>query len=717
MEREDVKRVLHLLNLHSQGLEQALELYRGGDAEGALRACGAVLRKRIAALPETIRPADADERERAELLLENRLSLLGTEPKYLGDPIDWCYYPDGDMQWQSHLGYIYWSNSLLAAHAATGEARFLEKWGAIQREFLRDHPYGTEDLTYSVRLPVSRNEFLPVYGGEGFCPGYIGGSWIALACASRVTVWLEGMQYLASRGLLEDDLMWALLECLMTDHLHVLMDAPRRGTPNQYISCAGALLKLGVLFWEFSEATAAYFVGMSRVEAATALCVLPDGSDLEQSFNYNTGYPARLAAIRDECGLKDNPRMQALEGRGEARCAFLAAMAGPGGRYPDLAKTHAREDMRPTLEKQLADFPGAREARMYLDALEGRPSDAPLWTDCPYGGYSVMRTGWGGQDSYFFFKYSRYSPGHKHEDTNSVVLSALGRQLLVDPGNYNYSDDPSLQSLHAFFFGSVGHNTADLDGLSQRRMAREADFKVDERWPERADNGTEREKVASILRLHETPCEGVRYHSARFDAVSGVYADGWQRRTGEAVFEGPVTAGRHERTVVFLRPEAWLIADRIVPEDMGDHSVTLRWHLGPDFTPDDVRWGENGFVTTASGGNLGLWSYGPAAPETASWYGSETPFRGWYVVEYGEKVPAVDTEFVFRGTGEQTVLTLLVPLRQGETPDVTGGVESLRAKLPTGELQATASDGRLEILWDGTVLRVENGTVTEEPRT
>ena len=713
MEREMTERYLRLLNLHSSGLETALERARAGDAEGALRICGDVFRRRIAGLGQKILPAGKETMERADLLLGNRLSLLGTAPQFLGDPIDWCFYPDGDMQWQSHLGYIYWSNDLLAAHAATGDTRYTEKWKAIQTAFLRDHAYGTEDLSYSVRLPVSQNEFLPVYGGEGFCPGYIGGSWISLACASRVSVWLEGMQYLAARDLLEDGILWPVLECLMTDHLHVLMDAPRRGTPNQYISCAGALLRLGTLFWEFSEATAAYFVGMSRVEAATALCVFPDGSDSEQSLNYNTGYPARLATIRDECGLENNPRMRTLVNRGEARCEFLAAMVGPRGRFPDLAKTHAKEDMRPGLEKMLGDYPGARSARAYLDALEGKPSDAPLWADYPYGGYSVMRTGWADEDAYLFFKYSRYSPGHKHEDACGIVLTALGRQLLVDTGNYNYSDDPSMRPIHTYLYSSAGHNTADLDGLSQRRMAMEGGFKVDERWPERADNETEREKVASILRLHETPCEGVRYHSECFDAVQGVYADGWQKRTGESTFEGSVLCGRHERTVIFLRPGAWLIADRVIPEDGNTHDLNLHWHLGPDFRPEDVHWHENGFVTAADGGNLGLWSYGGSAPGIRSWYGSEDPFRGWYTVGYGEKVPAVDAEYTFRGRGTQTVLTLLVPLAPGDAPEVTGDAGTIRASLPGGEMAAQAGDGTLTVFWNGAVLRIGEGRAEE----
>ena len=224
----DAKRFLSLIDLHSRGLEDALALHLAGDDEAAANAVIDVLKQRLSAIPHGISPADKKTMDGADALLENRLSLLQTKLHDIGDPIDWVLCPDGDQQWQSHLGYLYFPKMLLSAHAATGKLCYIEKWTDIHRQFLKNHPLGTTDLSYSKHLPVYENEYLPVYGGEGFCPDYIGGSWISLACESRTASWTEELAYLTKHGLIENNLLGEMILSLMTDHLHVLMNAPLR---------------------------------------------------------------------------------------------------------------------------------------------------------------------------------------------------------------------------------------------------------------------------------------------------------------------------------------------------------------------------------------------------------------------------------------------------------------------------------------------------------
>jgi hypothetical protein len=56
------------------------------------------------------------------------------------------------------------------------------------------------------------------------------------------------------------------------------------------------------------------------------------------------------------------------------------------------------------------------------------------------------------------------SGGHSHSDTLSIVASAAGEELLIDPGTYTYVGDSPWRNR---FRGSAAHNTLRIDGRDQ----------------------------------------------------------------------------------------------------------------------------------------------------------------------------------------------------------------------------------------------------------
>ena len=710
----DAKRFLSLIDLHSRGLEDVLSLHLAGDDCAAAAAYAKILKARLSALDPGILPKTGsdyvpegmDLLQAADAMTENRISLLQTRPHHIGDPIDWVLCPDGDRQWQSHLGYMHYPRVLLAAHAETGDTRYTEKWKDIHRQFLKNHPLGTPDLTYSRHVPVYENEYLPVYGGEGFCPEYIGGSWISLACASRVNAWLPSLGYMVKHDLIEDELLLDMTASLMTDHLHVLLNAPRRGTPNQFLSCAGSLVQLSVQFWEFFEAASAYFVGMSRLETAFRLCVLPDGTDLEQSPNYNSGLPREFREIEKNCALGNNRRMQALRAKAALRCDYLALITDPTGAMPDIAKAHAKDGALSLLEGFCSTYPEADALVQRTENLKtGKLPALPLYHDFPYGGISVMRGGWDERAAFLLTKYSRYSPGHKHEDANSIVLTALGRRMLVDSGNFNYANDPESRVINGYFYHSAAHNTLTVDALSQRRLSMETGFKVDERIPESTTNDAEYEKVRAIEALSEVPCPGYRYHSADFDAVQSFYADGYQKLAGEGEYSGEILPGIHRRTTVYIRRAGvFAVLDMFLPEDEAEHTAALQWNFGPDYRAEDFCFGQNCISTKTDGANLSLWCAGNRALTWTHGYGETAPRRGWYVLDYGMMVPAMDVSVSVKGAGKTAFLTLLYP-HMGETDAVFEETASgVKLTLPAGVLTVEKSADGCGISFGGKTL-------------
>ncbi|WP_135549455.1 heparinase II/III family protein [Paenibacillus cymbidii] len=122
-----------LIDLTSAGLEEVNMLARRKQWKEAMAAYVAILGRRLKQTRLTPLPDNPRYREDAELLLDNRISLLNSPLVAIGDPIDWLLAPGGDKQWQSHLGYMYFPNCLVQAYQATGETRYRDKWLAIMR--------------------------------------------------------------------------------------------------------------------------------------------------------------------------------------------------------------------------------------------------------------------------------------------------------------------------------------------------------------------------------------------------------------------------------------------------------------------------------------------------------------------------------------------------------------------------------------------------------
>ena len=158
------------------------------------------------------------------------------------------------------------------------------------------------------------------------------------------------------------------------------------------------------------------------------------------------------------------------------------------------------------------------------------------------------------------------------------------------------------------------------------------------------------------FRLHEQPCPGVRYHSERFDFVQGFYMDGY----------GNLEAG-FERNVIYVRGIAFLVVDKIEVQDSRMHVFTQHWHFGKEYQREHFRLSESQVETMEPAGpNLWCHSFSKEPLTAKLYYGEKNPYRGWYVIDYNDMVPAAEVEYSWQGKGNQTVVTLLYPHRGAE---------------------------------------------------
>lgn len=644
---EAAKELFRHIDLFSTGLEQVRAYVVQRRYDRALQAYRVYLKAKLRNMQLSDLPRQGLENHAcsmeqvvrdADELLHNRISLLNSPLVDIGDPIDWYNSPAGDKAWQSHLIYMYFPNCLVHAYLHTGNKAYRDKWCSIALDFISNHPRGVEGLEYDPTRPMYLHEGDFGCGGEGRLPDYPGGSWIALACALRVKYWLMSLKIWLEFDDFPDSVWISLLIDIASDHAYVLTTNPRHHVPNQFLYGAAALIEIGIVMSEFRTAPACYLIGMQRLENAVRESVLPDGTDLEQAFNYNAVLPRHFHSVLRLYGDRRAPRIGQLLGTVKKRCEFLAFITDPLGQWPDVATTHSSFDSLALL-MEWADAYELPTIGRVIQAVNGQAGEPPPFTslEFPYGGYYVMRSGWSRDALYMLFKASRLGTGHMQEDCNSFTLTAFGRNMLVDSGNYNYSLDEASEKINAYFLSSLSHNTVSVDGKGQRRQ------------------DLLRQLRNSPRPSHRPEPLNNRWHSSpHFDLAEGTYDDGYG---SEAI---PV---KHERQIVFVKEAGiWIVTDRLHAD--GKHAYTLAWQFSPDFSADRIRVDkeQNRICTNdAQGPNFSLHTSSPALHRYELKYGEQEPFAGWYASEYNEMRPSADLLIQWEGSGGQLAVSVLSP--------------------------------------------------------
>lgn len=686
---KDAAQFFEQINLYSKGFEEIRALVEQENYPLALREYRNLLKERIGKphgeFPIQYRYDGVDD------LLENKLSLLNSPLIDLGEPIDWLLCPGGDKQWQSHLGYFYFNFYLLEAYERTGEKKYLDKWMDIFNDFLEHHRWGAKGLEYDVSIPVYVNEKGYKHGGEGRTPGYLGGSWIGLAAASRIDHWILALQHVIDVEDVPDILIANIIYSLATDHVYVVLNNERRYTPNQFVHCAFALIHFGRVFNEFKIAPACYFVGMERLEEALDICVLPDGTDPEQSFGYNGSLVPRIQEIVSLFDGIHNKRVEKLRQKAEQRCLFLASLINPLWAHPAVAKNgnYLEENKKnPNLMKQIKErqkqFP-VKQVEEIINACEGKGECSFNSVAFPYGGYYAFRSGWQEKDNYLFFKNSRYGMGHSHEDCNSITLTAFGQNLLVDCGNYNYSDDPSSKKANDYFFSTMAHNSVCVNGLSQDRkgaVAKNRDM-VTEDWRDCE------EYFDHLFSLRER--ENTRYELGEIlQFAEGYYKDGYGKEMFDAI---------HHRQVFSFDNQCYVVVDRL----SGGTSYELNWNLSESC--HDTAFSDNLLTTRSGDVTLDILHLGaPLSCEISK--GSEEPFAGWFCYGYDMKKP---TDHVSLKWEKEGLLVSVIMPYETKKPDV-----QIEQNDETICFTVTADTVKAECAFDKTKSRV---TVEKEDKT
>ncbi len=524
---------------------------------------------------------------------------------FVGERINWQANklpptePAFTREWTYGLNRFPDWNALGDAYWRTGDEKYAKEWIAQMRSWIEDNPLprystGNETLTWRTIEAGIRTS----------------GTWPDALC-----------RFLGSPSLTADDLVTFLKSWI--EHARHLMritvEHPEHEGNWVTMECNG-LGHLGILLPECRDAALWRKTAIDRLSAELDRQVYPDGAQKELTTGYHQ------VSLRNFVGLLRLAHLNAVDMPPqyqrllERMYDYNLRVMTPEGFLPPL------NDAGPTaVMESLREGAGLFGREDFLWAatrgVEGRRPEATS-VALPYAGWYVMRSGWGTEDKYLHFEAGPYGIGHQHEDKLTLFIWALGRTLLTEGGVYSY--DQSKWRRHVL--GTWSHNTIIVDGQEQHRRG--------------------------LKETYETaaPCRNLWVTTPEFDAADGAYDRGY----------GPKHEVKmvHHRTVVFVKPDYWVVVDRL--EGAGKHDYDILWHLDSNDADRDPETGA-AWGTEPRAANLQVTPAPNPALTLEIVKGREDPVLGWGLVARRQPRPCLD--YKVRAEGPVTLAWALTPFR------------------------------------------------------
>jgi hypothetical protein len=264
-----------------------------------------------------------------------------------------------------------------------------------------------------------------------------------------------------------------------------------------------------------------------------------------------------------------------------------------------------------------------------------------------------MRSGWEPDARWLWFDGGPFGYGHQHEDKLEIMVEAYGKAFLVDPGNFTYE----RSKWRSYFIDSLSHNVVLVDGQPQRRRGRpRSEYVVKEPLPHVWESGAKSD-----------------YVEATFDEDFG----------------GDVKRGvRHTRAVLFVKPDFWVVLDRLAADDGKEHTYDALFHFDCPVTAEGVR------LVTQNGDEPNLTVAARPDPGVSLKIvkGQQEPVQGW-LVEPGIASVRPAPVGVYTARGKTThLLYVLAPAAKG-AKDPVRSVEGLGGD--PAAARVTMTDGRV----------------------
>jgi hypothetical protein len=627
------------LDLKRPGLEAVSAALTKGDRVAARSALASYFRQRTRPLyyvapgekanPKPVKPDVA----RAERALLHQFESI-RYPHTFGPTIDWHfdkttepgskYAPNNEWTWQLNR-HAEWL-ALSRAYRDTGDEKYAREFVAQMTQWVRDCPMPRD----AGNVPRS--------------------AWRTIETGIRASaVWPELWYRFLLAPSMTDDALLTFLKAYIDHAIHLMAFH----TTGNWLAMEGnGLAHTGVLFPEFRDAAAWRDTAIKWIYAELDNQVYPDGVQIELASGYHHVSLGNFVAVFKIARLNAVPLPADFLRRLEKMYDFDVYGATPGRQLPGVQDGNYY-DVHNALREAAALFPHRKDFLWY--ATDGKEGQPPAHTShaFPYAGYFVMRSGWEPDARWLWFDGGPFGYGHQHEDKLEIMVEAYGKAFLVDPGNFTYE----RSKWRSYFIDSLSHNVVLVDGQPQRRRGRpRSEYVVKEPLPHVWESGAKSD-----------------YVEATFDEDFG----------------GDVKRGvRHTRAVLFVKPDFWVVLDRLAADDGKEHTYDALFHFDCPVTAEGVR------LVTQNGDEPNLTVAARPDPGVSLKIvkGQQEPVQGW-LVEPGIASVRPAPVGVYTARGKTThLLYVLAPAAKG-AKDPVRSVEGLGGD--PAAARVTMTDGRV----------------------
>ena len=644
MEQMNDERFFEEIDLAYPGLEQVKSAVQQGDyARAKAELVAHMTTRKTPVPPESTETADSETLSEANRVMEHVFTLVGHPPQKIGKEIRWNEDPVNYDQWAISLNrHSHWV-TLGRAYRQTKDEKYA-------REF------ADQLLSWIKAMPVQIGQ--RYFQGLDDRPGL---SSLSLDAGIRMgQTWIPAYAYFLHSPSFAVDAHIAMLKAFR-DHALYLMDPKHfRSFSNWGLMESNGLYHIGVFFPEFRAAETWRETAMERLYAELDKQVYPDGAQIELTSGYHQVSLRNFVLAMRFGRLNDQKIPEDYLSKLERMYHYDLYMAMPNLRMPAL-NDGGWTDIRPPMKEGFEFFPV--RADFQWAATEGKEGARPETASCafPYAGHFVMRAGWNPDDPYLFFDGGPFGYGHQHEDKLNIVVYSHGRVHITDPGNYQYD----TSKWREYILSTRAHNTVMVDGLEQHLR------------------GLPREQY-----IVSEPLPHTWIAEPAFDYVSAQYGEGYGPQRDRTV--------THTRSILFVKPDLWIVTDFLKPSDKAAHAYESMFHLDAEAV-ETLGNGLSVETRNAGGGNLGIYGVAPPGTVVDIVSGRETPtVQGWMPRNGISKCEPIPTPiFRAKGSGTLALSYVLCPIPPG-APSPVSSVERIPGL--AGELAAIG--GRI-VLRDG----------------
>jgi hypothetical protein len=618
-DRDPAKALFDALNLDLPALEPVREALQRKDLPAASAAFVTHMRTRTKpSLPSPQTEASAGVINRANETLDHTYRLASCPATKLDWPFLWNEDPHNYDQFAIALNrHMEWV-ALGQAYAATRDEKYAREFAAQVRSWV---------------------EAMPVYIGPHWIQGPFledGRAPLSLDAGIRMAQsWWQAYTTFKDSPSFDVAAQMLMFESML-DHVRYLLDERAYHPESNWGAMeANGLFHLAVMLPEFKEQPQWLQTAGERLVECLQKQIYPDGAQIELAPGYHGVTVANLVGSLELARHNGIALPDSFVAGLEQSYEYYVAIAGPDLRMPAVNDS-GWGGVQGMLRQGLTLFPQHQDW-LYLasNRQEGTPPQRTSW-HLPYAGWSMMRTGWGPRDRYLFFETGPFGAAHQHEDQLSLILQVGAQRLLTEGGVYSYDQS----DWRRYVLSSRAHNVIHVDGLEQNRRTR-------------------RETCVT-----EKPYESRWFTSDEFDFAQGTYDSGLGPKNDLQI--------THTRQVLFVKPDYWLVIDRLVPPDDKPHTYEALFHL--DAAEAAVDEATRTVTVEAQGTGLRLIPLGAPLPNVQIIQGQKTPVvQGWLPTgRHNELKPIPTAIFRWQAAGPSVMVFALVPGEQGRWPVVSG---------------------------------------------